>query len=115
MLHRQNAGCLVVRNEYGEPERRVDFGPPRGAADISGWVRGLGIRVEIETKIAGRKRTKEQIAWANACVRDGVVYCLCEWRAEETIEQATARCATEIEAAVQAMKRDLSDKIASLQ
>jgi hypothetical protein len=115
MVHRQNAGCIVIRNEIGEPERRVDFGPPKGAADISGWVRGWGIRLEIETKIEGRKRTSEQIAWANACVRDGVVYCLCEWRKGESQERAVERCTTDVMVAVQAAKQDLADRILMLQ
>lgn len=66
-LHRQQAGKHRV--ERGG----IVQGAPVGAADLSGWVVGAGLRVEVEVKHGDGKLRPAQRAWLAACAADGVV------------------------------------------
>ncbi len=68
----QNAGKL--RDARGN---WIKLMPP-GAADIGGvmMTRGLGLAFQIETKVAGRKQTAQQVAWERMCEMVGAVYLL---------------------------------------
>ena len=86
---RQNVGTILIRGEEGGIQRAIHAGPPTGAADISGIVVGSGRRIEIECKVMGRKRTKEQELWGQFIERSGGVYALVT--DEEPIESAVER------------------------
>jgi hypothetical protein len=66
-LHRQQAGKHKV--ERGG----VVQGAPVGAADLSGWVVGAGLRVEVEAKYGDGKLRPAQRQWLAVCAADGVV------------------------------------------
>ena len=48
-------------------------GAPVGAADLSGWIVGRGLRVEIEVKHGDRKVDPSQRRWLDALAADGCV------------------------------------------
>lgn len=66
-LHRQQAGRHKV--ERGG----VVQGAPVGAADLSGWVVGAGLRVEVEAKYGAGRLRPAQRQWLSVCAADGVV------------------------------------------
>jgi len=49
-------------------------GPPKGAADIAGIIGPEGWSLQIECKAEGRRRTPEQVAWAEMVQALGAVY-----------------------------------------
>lgn len=55
-------------------------GPPKGAADVAGIIGPEGWSLQIECKAEGRKRTPEQIAWAEMVQALGAVYLLADAR-----------------------------------
>lgn len=75
-IHRQNCGQIPVRDRTGKVVRVFDPGPPNGAADISGIVRGSGRRIEIETKAAKGEQSDEQKAWQRMIESFGGIYVL---------------------------------------
>lgn len=48
-------------------------GAPVGAADLNGWLRPTGRRVEIECKFAGGAITEQQQRWIDTAADDGCV------------------------------------------
>ncbi len=48
-------------------------GAPVGAADLSGWIVGRGVRVEIEVKHGARRVDPAQRRWLDALASDGCV------------------------------------------
>lgn len=71
--------CLpvkLVRQQAGrhKVERGgIVQGAPVGAADLSGWIVGRGVRVEIEVKYGDRKVDPAQRRWLDALAGDGCV------------------------------------------
>lgn len=88
---RQNVGKVLVRDDHGRPLRQFDAGPPPGVADISGFVRPDGWRLEVEVKADGGERRREQRAFERVALAGGVVYVLVEYSELETLEQNVAR------------------------
>jgi len=64
----------AVRRNVGK-RGYVKFGET-GEADIQGWVGPHGIPFAIELKMPGKRRSEEQIAWANEVSALGVRYLL---------------------------------------
>lgn len=92
-VHRQNVGSVPVQGA----SRWFHAGPPVGAADISGIVGPEGWRIEIECKVRGRLRRREQIAWAEMMTQLGAVYFLADEK-RHTVEQAVREVVVLIEA-----------------
>lgn len=92
-VHRQNVGNVRIHGT----ERRFRAGPPPGAADISGIVGPEGWRLEVECKVRGRLRRREQIAWAEMMDGLGAVYFLADEK-RHTVEQAVREVVGLIEA-----------------
>lgn len=71
--------CLpvkLVRQQAGrhKVERGgIVQGAPVGAADLSGWMVGRGVRVEIEVKHGARRVDAAQRRWLDALAADGCV------------------------------------------
>ena len=98
---KQNNG-LIKFNDKGK-ERAFHAGPPTGAGDISGIVKGHGWRVEIEVKAfqaSGRlyTRKKPQEQWAKHIEDCGGVYVLM------TEKMGLARCTEALEEAIERRK-----------
>jgi hypothetical protein len=83
---RQNAGKIPVRDRAGKVVR-VFHAAPTGAADISGVVMRSGRRLEIELKMPKKKRSKEQIAWAELMLAAGALYQLYEYDEAKTEDE----------------------------
>lgn len=66
-LHRQIPG--THKQERGG----ILHGAPVGAADLSGWVVGAGLRIEVEAKHGKGKLHPAQRQWLAVCAADGVV------------------------------------------
>jgi hypothetical protein len=71
---RQNTGGAKYRNRRGK-EQFVRFGR-KGAADITGAIAPWGVRLEIEVKRPGEKRTPEQECFAEDLRRSGAIVIL---------------------------------------
>lgn len=68
-------------------------GAPVGAADLTGWCRGTGRRVEIECKYGAGKLTADQERWLAAASDEGVVALLARYEPGETLRANLARVA----------------------
>lgn len=84
---RQNVGSVVRRDDRGRVLGMFHAGPPNGVADISGFVRPEGWRLEVEVKADGGRRRKEQIAFSGVAGAGGVVYVIVEF--DESADMAT--------------------------
>lgn len=75
-IWRQNCGKIPIRDRAGKVVRKFDAGPPNGAADISGYVKPEGWRVEIEVKAADGKQSKAQQIFERNVTDGGCIYVL---------------------------------------
>lgn len=75
-IWRQNVGSVPVRDENGRIVRVFHTGVPKGAADLSGYVRPEGWRLEIEVKGPGGELRPEQETFARLVAAGGCVYAL---------------------------------------
>lgn len=73
-VERRNVGTVRVHGT----ERRFRAGPPKGACDIGGVVGPGGWALYIECKVEGRKRTPEQIGYAQMVQEHGAIYLLAD-------------------------------------
>ena len=80
-LWRQSAG--VMRTPDGQRTYSVGLS---GAADITGWIKGSGRRIEIEVKGPGGTLRKSQEHFKSLCEKGGVLYI--EARSIDDIEAA---------------------------
>lgn len=96
-IWRQNVGEVPVRDRTGKVLRIFDAGPPNGAADISGFVRPEGWRLEIEVKAAKSKRSDDQEKWARNMVAGGCVYLLAEYDDAFDMQLNVQRVVAELE------------------
>jgi len=71
---RQNSGAVTTRSETGKVTGRFQ-GAITGAADLSGIVGPLGLRLEIEVKVK-HKHTPQQIAFGQVITKLGGIYVL---------------------------------------
>lgn len=85
-IHRQNCGSVPVRNRTGKVVRHFDAGPPNGAADISGIVRGSGRRIEIETKAEDGELSPAQERWRDMIVEFGGIHVTITYDESKTLE-----------------------------
>lgn len=108
---RQNVGTILMEGKDGET-RVFTGGPPKGAADISGIVMETGWRVECEAKLPKKRRTKEQVHWANFIERIGGVYLFCEYDPALDLDANAVAAATRLQAAIAARHaRDQRDTV----
>jgi hypothetical protein len=104
-LWRQNVGKVPVRDRTGRTERVFSTGVPKGAADLSGYVRPEGWRLEIEVKGPGGKRSPEQAVFAQLVAAGGCVYVLVAYDASQSMGDNVARGVRLVEAAVAIRRR----------
>jgi hypothetical protein len=96
-IWRQNVGSVPVRGEGGAVLRVFHAGAPKGAADITGYVRPEGWRLEIEVKGPGGALRPEQETFARIVTAGGCVYALARYDAERSLAEniAAGVCAVE--------------------
>jgi hypothetical protein len=107
MVALSRAGLRVWRQPSGQiltNKGTAVKAAPVGAADITGVVPGLGVRLEIECKGPKTRVTAEQEAWLTAARGWGCVALLVRARADETAHEAAERCCAEVLAAVEARR-----------
>jgi hypothetical protein len=104
-IWRQNVGSVPVRNALGRIERVFHTGVPRGAADLSGYVRPEGWRLEIEVKGPGGARSPEQETFARLVTAGGCVYALVAYDASRSLSENIAAGVRVVEQAVAARRR----------
>jgi hypothetical protein len=99
-LWRQNVGTVLIRDEHGRVLRAFHTGVPNGAADLSGYVRPEGWRLEIEAKGPGGEVSPEQAAFARTVAAGGCVYALVTYDEAQSMNANIADAIREIEAAI---------------
>lgn len=52
----------------------VKAGPPKGAADLTGYVFGTGRMIQLEVKSASGRMLDDQVKWSFAMKRAGVIH-----------------------------------------
>jgi hypothetical protein len=104
-IWRQNVGSIPVRDEQGRVVRVFHTGVPKGAADISGYVRPEGWRLEIEVKGPGGTRTPQQETFARLVTQGGCVYALATFDAGHSMAENVAAGVRLVEAALAERRR----------
>ncbi len=104
-IWRQNVGSIPIRDEHGRVLRVFHTGVPKGAADISGYVRPEGWRLEIEVKDARGVRTPQQETFARLVTQGGCVYALVVYDAGRSMSENVAAGARLVEAAIAERRR----------
>lgn len=66
-------------------------GAPVGAADLTGWCRGTGRRIEMECKYGAAKATADQERWLATASDEGVVALLARYEPAETLRSNLGR------------------------
>jgi hypothetical protein len=107
-IWRQNVGSVPVRDERGRVIRVFHAGMPKGAADISGYVRPEGWRLEIEVKGPGGVRSPEQETFAHLVTQGGCVYALVGYDAARSMSDSVAAGVRRVEAALAERRRRAS-------
>jgi hypothetical protein len=103
-IWRQNVGSIPVRDEQGRVVRVFHTGVPVGAADISGYVRPEGWRLEIEVKGPGGMPSREQEAFGRLVAQGGCVYALVAYDAARSLAHNLAAAVRTVERAVAARR-----------
>jgi hypothetical protein len=103
-IWRQNVGKVPVRDHSGKTVRVFDAGPPKGAADLSGFVRPEGWRLEIEVKGARGKRSPAQETFARVIETGGGVYVLADYARDLTLEENVSASVAMLERAIAARR-----------
>jgi hypothetical protein len=104
-IWRQNVGSIPVRDERGRVVRVFHTGVPKGAADISGYVRPEGWRLEIEVKGPGGVRSPEQEWFARLITQGGCVYALVAYDESRSMAENVAAGVRLVEAALAERRR----------
>ncbi len=104
-IWRQNVGSIPVRDERGRVVRVFHTGVPKGAADISGYVRPEGWRLEIEVKGPGGERSPEQERFARLVTQGGCVYALVAFDEARSMAENVAAGVGLVEAALAERRR----------
>ena len=89
-IWRQNVGSVPVRDDQGRIVRVFHTGVPKGAADISGYVRPEGWRLEIEVKGPGGELRPEQETFARLVTGGGCVYALAAYDDRQSLTENIA-------------------------
>lgn len=66
-------------------------GAPVGAADLSGWCRGPGRRIELECKYGAGRLTADQERWIQTACDEGVVALVARYEPGESLRANLAR------------------------
>lgn len=66
-------------------------GAPVGAADLTGWCRGTGRRIELEAKYGAGRTTPDQERWLATASDEGVVALLARYEPAETLRANLSR------------------------
>ncbi len=104
-LWRQNVGSVPVRDTSGRTLRVFSSGAPKGAGDLSGYVRPEGWRLEIEVKGPRSKRSRDQEIFAQLVAAGGCVYALVAYDAAQSMAANVARGVRAVEAAIAIRRR----------
>ena len=105
---RQNVGSVVTRNRAGQSTGRFTAGAFEGAADLSGvasvTVCGvvLGIRLEVEVKVAAPQQDNQKVFQA-MITRMGGVYVLVRYQPALSLRDNVAAGVAQVDAAIAAM------------
>ncbi len=97
---RQNVGHVPVRDARGRVVRVFNAGPPKGAADLSGYVCPEGWRLEIEVKADQTPLRPEQETFARNVRRGGCVYVLVREDEAQSLEANLADAVSSVEHAI---------------
>ena len=97
---RQNVGHVPIRDERGRVVRVFNAGPPIGAADLSGYVRPEGWRLEIEVKGDATPLRHEQEIFARNVTAGGCVYVLVRYDADRALDANLSAAVSEVEGAI---------------
>jgi hypothetical protein len=103
-LWRQNVGRIPVRDAQGRVLRVFSTGTPRGAADLTGYVRPEGWRLEIEVKGPGGVLRPEQATFARLVTLGGCVYALVTYDPARSPAENVAAGVRQVEAAIAARR-----------
>lgn len=90
-LFRQIPGKKPVAKRPRSAEVSWMRGAPTGAADLTGWVRGSGRRIELECKYAGGKLTSDQERWIVTASDKGVVALVARYEPGESLRANLSR------------------------
>jgi hypothetical protein len=99
-IWRQNVGHVPIRDERGRVVRVFNAGPPPGAADLSGYVRPEGWRLEIEVKGDATPLRPEQEIFARNVAAGGCVYVLVRYDAAQSLEANLSAAVADVERAI---------------
>lgn len=72
---RQNVGMMIL--EHKGIRRAVRAGI-KGQADITGYHKGTGRRLEVEVKREGKEPSQVQAQWLQQCAEEGVIAFWCD-------------------------------------
>jgi hypothetical protein len=110
-IWRQNVGSIPVRDERGRVLRVFHTGVPKGAADLSGYVRPEGWRLEIEVKGPGGARSPEQERFAQLVAQGGCVYALVRYDERRSMAENVAAAVAAAEQCIEARRRRSDRKV----
>ena len=99
-IWRQNVGSVPVRDADGSIQRVFHAGAPKGAADITGYVRPEGWRLEIEVKGPGGALRPEQETFARLVTQGGCVYALAKYDHRRSLAENLALGVRAVEEAI---------------
>lgn len=85
-VERRNVGSVQVAGT----NRWFHAGPPKGACDIGGVAGPGGWAVYVECKVKGRKRSPEQIAYAEMVQGHGAIYELADEKTRSVAQVVTS-------------------------
>lgn len=104
-IWRQNVGSVPVRDEHGRVMRVFRAGAPKGAADVTGYVRPEGWRLEVEVKGPGGVRSPQQESFARLVIQGGCVYALVVYDPTSSTSYNVAAGVRLVEAAIAERRR----------
>jgi hypothetical protein len=103
-IWRQNVGSIPVRDDAGRIVRVFHSGIPKGAADISGFVRPEGWRFELEIKGPETPVTPEQEHFARLLRDGGCVVAQVRYDARRTLAANVAAGVRLVDDAIRARR-----------
>jgi hypothetical protein len=99
-IWRQNVGSIPIRDDDGRVVRVFRAGAPNGAADITGYVRPEGWRLEVEVKGPGGVLSPAQENFARLVRAGGCVYALVAFDPARSMAENVAAGVRLVEAAL---------------
>lgn len=100
---RQNAGKPPKRDKRGRTTG-VFHGAPAGAADLTGYVRPDGYRLEVELKGPRTPFKRDQPTWATRMLDAGIPYVVCRYDTSLSLEENLAVHVLRVDRAVEAKR-----------